>query len=218
MLVSTAALPLLGMGFVLGIKHALEADHIAAVSTMVTEQRGVMRSSLVGTFWGIGHSASLLFVGILVLAFEVTLPPRFAILAESLVAVMLIVLGADLIRKVITGRKPCLLRGSTTDAVSYARKPFLIGALHGLSGSAALMLMVLATIPSALHGMVYVIVFGLGTIGGMLAMSVLVGLPLAFGGPRVEMFGEHVKLVAGLLSIGCGIGLAWIVSQSAGFG
>lgn len=217
MLASTAMLPLLGLGFVLGLKHALEGDHIVAVSTVVTENRGVMRTSLVGTFWGIGHTVSLLFVTVLVLAFEVTLSPKFAILAESIVAVMLIVLGVDLLRKVtMTGISNAPLP-SVHASASYARKPFLIGLVHGLAGSAALMLMVVATMPSTLHGLIYVAVFGLGTIGGMGAMSVLMGLPLALGRRRIETFGENIKIVAGLLSIGFGLALAWSISRSVGF-
>ncbi len=79
------------------------------------------------------------------------------------------------------------------------------------------MLMVVATMPSTLHGLVYVAVFGLGTIGGMCAMSILMGLPLALGGQRVETFGENIKIVAGLLSIGFGMALAWSISRSGGF-
>ena len=211
MLASTTMLPLLGLGFVLGLKHALEGDHIVAVSTVVTEHRGVMRPSLVGTFCGIGHTVSLLLVTVLVLAFEVTLSPQFAILAESIVAVMLIVLGADLLRKAgVTGISNVPLH-SVQASASCARKPFLIGVVHGLAGSAALMLVVVATMPSTLHGLVYVAVFGLGTIGGMCAMSVLMGLPLALGGQRVETFSENIKIVAGLLSIGFGIALAWLI-------
>ncbi len=217
MLASTATLPLLGLGFVLGLKHALESDHILAVSTVVTENRGVIHTSLVGTFWGIGHTVSLLSVAVLVLAFEVTLSVRFAVLAESLVAVMLIFLGVDLLRKVsIAGISTGSLR-SAHASTRGVRKPFLIGLVHGLAGSAALMLIVVATMPSTLHGLVYVAVFGLGTIGGMCAMSVLMGIPLVLGGQRFEAFGENIKIVAGLLSIGFGIVLAWAISQSAGF-
>ncbi|HIO22158.1 MAG TPA: hypothetical protein EYN18_07175 [Nitrospirales bacterium] len=217
MLASAATLPLLGLGFVLGLKHALEGDHIVAVSTVVTENRGVMRTSLVGTFWGIGHTVSLLLVAVLVLAFEVTLSPKFAILAESVVALMLIILGADLLRKVGVAGISSVSVHSVKESKSCARKPFLIGVVHGLAGSAALMLMVVATMPSTFHGLVYVAVFGLGTIGGMCVMSFLMGLPLALGGQRVETFGENIKIVAGLLSIGFGIVLGWSISRSSGF-
>ncbi len=216
MLVSTAALPFLGFGFVLGLKHALDGDHIVAVSTVVTENRSVMRMSLVGTFWGIGHTVSLFLVAVLVLAFEVTLPPRFSIFAETIVAVMLTILGADLLRKVAMKGISSTPFHSVEESVSCARKPLLIGIVHGLAGSAALMLMVVATMPSMFHGLVYVTVFGLGTIGGMCAMSVLMGLPLALGGKRIEAFGETIKVVAGLLSIGFGIVLGWSINKSGG--
>ena len=218
MLESTTTLPLFGFGFILGLKHALEGDHIVAVSTVVTENRGVMRTSLVGTFWGIGHTVSLLLVTVIVLAFEVTLSSKFSIFAESLVAGMLIALGADLLRKVATASTLNVpLHSVVKESASCACKPFIIGVIHGFAGSAVLMLMVVATVPSMLHGFIYVVVFGLGTIGGMCAMSVLMGLPLALGGRRVEMFGENIKIVAGLLSIGFGIMLAWSISRSSGF-
>ncbi|MBI3950527.1 MAG: hypothetical protein HY314_08745, partial [Acidobacteria bacterium] len=96
-----ALMSALGLGFVLGLKHALDADHIVAVSTIVSEHQSLARSSLIGTFWGIGHTASLLLVGLAVIGLRMTIPERVALSLEFAVAVMLIVLGANLVRKSI---------------------------------------------------------------------------------------------------------------------
>ena len=200
----------------LGLKHALEGDHIVAATTVITENRGVMRTSLVGTFWGIGHTVSLLLVGVFVFAFEVTLSTKFAILAESVVALMLILLGTDLLRKTGVMGGSSIPLHVVQEPASYARKPFLIGVVHGLAGSAVLMLMVVATMPSPVQSLIYVAVFGLGTIGGMCAMSVLIGLPLVLGGLWVQTFSANIKVVAGLVSIGFGIAIWWSISRTAG--
>src|SRR5881628_829224 len=96
-------LSVLGLGFVLGLKHALDPDHIAAVSTIVSESRSVRRSSLIGTFWGVGHTMSLLIAGILVIALKVQISDRAALWMEFAVALMLILLGLKAMLKPLRG-------------------------------------------------------------------------------------------------------------------
>src|SRR3989304_6301911 len=93
----------LGLGFFLGLKHALDVDHLVAVSTIVSERKGFWRSSAVGAFWGLGHTASLLAVGLLVIAFHFQIPPKAALGMEFAVAVMLVALGANVLWKIFRG-------------------------------------------------------------------------------------------------------------------
>src|SRR5437764_14983116 len=92
-------LSVLGLGFVLGLKHALDPDHMVAVSTIVSESKSMKRSSLVGTFWGLGHTMSLLLAGIAVIAFRIRIPDRVALWMEFTVALMLVMLGLKALLK-----------------------------------------------------------------------------------------------------------------------
>ncbi|MBI4551518.1 MAG: sulfite exporter TauE/SafE family protein [Candidatus Latescibacteria bacterium] len=229
-LTHTAIGSTLGLGFVLGLKHALDADHLVAVTTIVSERKGVFGSSLVGALWGLGHTAALLVVGLVVVALNLRIPDRLALALEFAVAVMLVVLGVDLIRKLIRGATlhvhshehgahwhvhPHLHEGTAgTDAHSHhpvrlGTKPFFIGMVHGLAGSAALMLLVLVTIPSRTLALIYIGVFGIGSIGGMLVMSTLVGLPFAMTAQRFSRLNMTVRALAGVFSVGFGLFLAW---------
>src|ERR1041385_2455142 len=101
-----AVLSLLGLGFVLGLKHALDADHLAAVSTIATEKRSLLGSSLIGMWWGLGHTISLLIAGVLVMLLHVQIGPRTEKALELCVGLMLIVLGVNALRKLVPGGTP----------------------------------------------------------------------------------------------------------------
>ena len=221
----------LTLGFSLGLRHALDPDHLVAVSTIVSEHRSLARSSLVGTIWGIGHTASLLIVGLVVILLRSSIPDRVALWMEMGVAVMLVALGANVIWKV--GRERGFKLHKHEHAhdgqpahehvhfhshrdhdhrhriFRFGRRPFVVGMVHGVAGSAALTLGVLTTIPSAALGLVYILVFGLGSIGGMLLMSAVVGAPFAVTARRFSKINGGIRLVAGLLSVAFGLILAW---------
>jgi high-affinity nickel-transport protein len=194
-------LAILGLGFVLGVRHALDADHVAAVSTLVTRTRSVRASSLAGAVWGLGHTLALIVMALLVVFLEIHLPARVAVLLELAVAAMLVALGVDLLRR----------RRSDAPAPSFrARRPFLIGMLHGLAGSASLTLALLAAIPERWLALGYVAAFGLGSIGGMAAMTAVLCVPL---GRLPRALGTGTALA----SITIGALLAWDVGRSAGW-
>ena len=222
-------LSVLGLGFVLGLKHALDPDHMVAVSTIVSESKSVKQSSLVGTFWGLGHTLALLCAGIIVIALKVQISDRIASWMEFAVALMLILLGLKAMLKYLHGwrlhRHHHTHNGSTHTHLHLHRegskhvhghrhlirsgaRPFVVGMVHGMAGSDALMILVLATIPSALGGLIYVAVFGVGSIGGMLIMSSLISLPFVFA-KRFKMLGDAMQLVVGLSSIAFGLFLTW---------
>ena len=223
----------LTLGFVLGMRHALDADHLAAVSTIVTEERSLFRSSLIGVFWGAGHTAALLVFGLAVAAFRVALTPRFAQFLEFAVGCMLIYLGANVLVKLAKGYAMHVhAHDHEHQGVAHSHlhlhlgkmehshehrtlrlggRPFVVGVVHGLAGTAALMMMVVGAIPSLILAAGYILIFGVGSIGGMVVMSLLMTLPLALAAQRVRLIERIIRLAAGLFSLGFGLFLAWDV-------
>lgn len=222
--VSTASV--LALGLVFGLKHAVEADHLAAVSTIVSERKSLLSSSLVGGLWGLGHTISLLIAGVAVILLHIEIGAKLALALEFGVAIMLITLGLNALRKLARGGRlhfhthqhgqrthvhPHLHDNSpeneptTHHGFRLGLRPLLVGMVHGLAGSAALMLLVLSTIPSPLIGLTYISVFGIGSIGGMMLMSALVGLPVRLTANR--FMGAHLTMrgLAGLFSLGFGL-------------
>jgi ABC-type nickel/cobalt efflux system permease component RcnA len=237
----TGSLSVLGLGFVLGLKHALDADHLVAVSTIVSERKGLVSASLVGALWGLGHTASLLIVGLLVILFRVQIPDRVAMGMEFAVAIMLVILGANLLRKLRKGatlhlhththhhhlhihphlHEPAAAHGhphgaAGHHAVKTSRKPFLIGMVHGMAGSAALMLVVLAAISSRMVALLYIAIFGLGSVGGMFLMSALISVPFAITAKH-DGINKIIQTTAGVVSVGFGLFLVWQIGFSEGF-
>ncbi|WP_075980401.1 urease accessory protein UreH domain-containing protein [Bacillus massilinigeriensis] len=181
------------IGFVLGIKHALEPDHVIAVSTIASQSKKLSRSSLAGVFWGIGHTLTLFVVGMSVIFMKGEIPEEWALSLEFLVGIMLVYLGVSSIfnlRRI----------GATTHThseinhdhfhlhpvkpstahihkkVSYLKSMF-IGIIHGLAGSAAMVVLTMSTVSSVWQGAMYMLVFGLGTVAGMLISTTIIGIP-----------------------------------------
>lgn len=214
--------PLMTVGLLLGMEHALDADHVVAVSTIVSESRNLLRSLVIGIVWGIGHTATLLLVGLVVLFLGIAVPPWVALSAEFLVGLILILLGMQILWRYKTKRIHVHYHDhgdgmhihfhahDATDAHTHGhqephiRKPLLVGMVHGFAGSAALLVLVLSTIQSPLTGVLYILTFGLGSIVGMLAVSALIGLPFLFTVGRFQRLHGGARVLAGLLSIGIG--------------
>ncbi len=222
-------LPALGLGFLLGLTHALDADHVAAVGTLVSETAGLRKSSLLGASWGVGHSASLLAAGLLVLGLRLAIPPRLSAAAEFAVGLMLVGLGVRAIWNVLREKRlhwhvqehygvrhlhihaHALADGAGRGHVHsfrLQRRPFLIGTLHGLAGSGPLTLLVLSTLSSPLAGFAYLGLFSLGSIAGMTLLSGLLSLPMAYALERGAAFDRQVRMVAGAVSLVLGLSLA----------
>jgi ABC-type nickel/cobalt efflux system permease component RcnA len=237
-----SALGVLGLGLVFGLKHATEADHVVAVSTMVSEHKNLARAALVGGLWGLGHTASLVVVGALVLALRIAIPEYVASWLEFGVALMIIALGATALVRGLRRRSDVHIHrhehgGSehahihfhetdtehTTGVRAHSHevrrvgfKPLVVGAMHGLAGSAALTLLVLTQIGSAALGLLYLAVFGVGSIGGMLLMSGLVGLPFAFTSNRLGRFHHVLQIAAGAFSLAFGVWYAYESGAATG--
>ena len=216
----------LGLGFVLGLKHAFDSDHLIAISTIVTRERSPWRSLSIGLFWGVGHTLTLLLVGLMVLGMKQQIPASVEMSLECLVGVMLVVLG--LATLVDWWRKRIHVHRHQHDGSAHAHfhthaddashshshrlrlgvKPLVIGMVHGLAGSAALMLIVLTAIPSPSLGLAYIGIFGAGSVLGMGFVSLLMGFFFAHVMPRLHDVSQSLRLATGTLSATFG---AWIV-------
>jgi high-affinity nickel-transport protein len=210
------------LGSLLGMRHALEPDHLTAVSTLVTGERSSVRAAILGATWGLGHTLSLVAVGAVLVVLRAEMPARVADLFELFVAIMLVGLGIRAIVVAVrqgpigpahthhhgplihshSGAKPHVHLGRWT----LARRPLLVGAVHGLAGSGALTALVLATLTSTAARITYMALFGFGSTVGMAVLSALLGWPLArFGANRAMT--RALSIAVGCLSIG--LGLVW---------
>jgi high-affinity nickel-transport protein len=199
----------MSLGFVLGLRHATDADHVVAVTTIVAQEPSVRSAARIGGLWGIGHTASLLAFGGVLIGFQLVLPARLGLSLEMLVAIMLIGLGAWNVRSGV------LLSGAThappapaRPTAASVRRPLLIGSVHGLAGSAAIALLVLSTISSPWWAGVYLLVFGAGTIAGMMLVTTMLATPTLWFGVRAGRWDRGLRVIAGLASLAFGVLLA----------
>jgi hypothetical protein len=210
------------LGVLLGMRHALEPDHLAAVSTLISEHRSPAKAALLGLCWGIGHTLALVIVGIALIVLRAEMPPRMADVFELGVAVMLIALGLRSIARAAregpdgppavhahggrVHRHNASARHVHVGPFTLARRPLIIGVVHGLAGSGALAALVLATLPTTVSRVAYMTVFGLGSSLGMAALSGFLGWPLA----RIGGNARTMRVVT--LSVGClstALGIIW---------
>ena len=196
----TAPAGVLLFGLLTGLSHSMEADHLAAVSTVVASRgKGLKRASTVGMLWGLGHTASLMLAGLFVLIFAVSIPAEVGAKIEFGVGIMLVFLAVTSLTGSKLGRflKGMLnrdtehihahLHGSSMHAHPHSHKgehvhshkSFIIGMMHGLAGSGAVMLAVLSTLQSIPLGFAYIAIFGAGSIASMVGASTLIGIPFS---------------------------------------
>jgi len=212
------------LGVFSGVRHAFEPDHLAAVSTMVAGQRSPRASARFAAFWGIGHAAMLVLVAGVLMALERSMPERVANALELVVAVMLVVLGLDALRRAAKAMKrgpafehahgaaahahPGTLAHVHVKGFSFALRPLAVGTLHGLAGSGALTALVAASSRSTSAGLVFIALYGLGATLGMAAVAGLAGVPLARLG-RSRVGSAALLGVAGGISVV--VGIVWAV-------
>jgi len=219
---SIAPMGLLLFGLFIGLRHAIEPDHFAAISTIVTSYKDknkiFYKIPLLGAFWGLGHTLALLASGIGVLIFAINITPEISNALEFGVGVMLIYLAITSITKfnlikIIAGikqkdknhshlhyhSKQNIIHSHThnhlEDAHHHEHKALIVGLIHGLAGSGALMLLVVSTIESTFDGLLYIITFGIGSILGMTCVSAFIGLPLMKIGERSRRINQVIRFV-----------------------
>ena len=251
----TTLLSILALGFVLGIRHATDPDHVVAVTTIVAGQRSVRGAALIGAAWGLGHTLTILLVGSGIIIFKWVIPPRVGLGMELSVAIMLIVLGlANLAgtvrwlrgRRLLSGRSARIHshvhrhgdyvhthpHGHDPEAHPHAEhatpiarldgwlgatgpyrlvRPLVVGIVHGLAGSAAVALLVLAAIQTPMASVLYLLIFGLGTIAGMMLITAAIGVPFALGRADMDRLQRGLRVASGLISVAFGIAVAYQV-------
>ncbi len=179
-------LSILFFGFILGIKHAIEPDHVIAVSTIASQSKKLWRSSLAGVFWGVGHTATLFIVGIVLILMKGELPEKWAMSLEFLVGIMLVYFGVAAVRSVKNVRIQGHDHVHTAGDVSYSKSMFM-GLIHGLAGSAAMVLLTMSTVNSVWEGAAYILIFGAGTVVGMLFFTTIIGIPFVISTGKVGL-------------------------------
>jgi high-affinity nickel-transport protein len=231
------------LGFVLGLQHATDPDHLVAVATIVTRERRFAAGALVGALWGLGHMATLTVVGGVLLVLNLSLEPPVTTGLEILVAAMLVILGllrlGDAARGISTvgaehlttdhdhghaeavhshphahGHREhghphvhpsrALLAALSGGGRRVAARATLVGAVHGMAGTAAVSLLVMATLRSPAGAVLYLAVFGVGTIAGMTALTAIMAYPVALAA-RSRRARQVLAVGAGAGSIAFGI-------------
>jgi high-affinity nickel-transport protein len=217
-----------GLGLILGMRHSTDADHVVAISTIVSKQRSIRNAAFIGSVWGMGHTITIFIVGSLIILFGVEIPPRIGLSMEFGVAVMLILLGVLNLTGVMervtawftpTSMAPVnpaeiapspgakiAIEGMYQNPVGrfglyQCVRPLAIGLVHGLAGSAAVALLVLSTIHNPVWATVYLLIFGAGTMIGMMCMTAAIALPLAYAGDRFSVLSRYLGVASGVVSL-----------------
>jgi ABC-type nickel/cobalt efflux system permease component RcnA len=240
----TGAPTALILGLLLGLKHATDADHVVAISTIVGEYRNPWRGIWVGASWGLGHTMPLLIFGIAILLLKepaAELYEEFAPVLEFFVGVMLVFLGLQVFWNLRRRRIHAHEHAHEDDPHSHLHthelsaqpgahhglfefgrpffriKSFVIGIVHGMAGSAAVMLVVLATdeVTSFLVGVAYIVLFGVGTVLSMGVITLLMGIPFSVSS-RFERFNQAIAGAAGTASVAFGVLLMYQVAVVEG--
>jgi ABC-type nickel/cobalt efflux system permease component RcnA len=266
----TDLVSLLLLGFFLGMRHATDADHVIAIATIVSRQRTLRGSVLIGAAWGIGHTLTILAVGSAIILFGVVIPARVGLAMELAVGIMLVILGlltltgmGRVLRDAIAPGRPlpehahahghdlavhdhahahgdyvhqhahghdARDHGHPADQTPLARldrslgtlslyqwlRPLVVGIVHGLAGSAAVALLVLAAVRDPAWAIAYLVLLGAGTVAGMMLITVALAAPFAFSWSSLPRFNWQLRVASGLISLGFGLILIYEIGFSAG--
>jgi high-affinity nickel-transport protein len=213
-----------GLGLILGMRHSTDADHVVAISTIVSRQKSIRGAAIIGSVWGIGHTITIFIVGSMIILFKVEIPPRVGLSMEFCVALMLVLLGLLNLSGAM-GKITRLFTPATTSRIEASEqpiarpwqsqavgsfgqlglyhcvRPLVIGLVHGLAGSAAVALLVLSTIHDPVWATLYLLIFGAGTMVGMMSMTAAMAVPLTFAGQRSAKLSQLLGNVSGIVSL-----------------
>jgi high-affinity nickel-transport protein len=261
----TSLIAILGFGFLLGMRHATDPDHVIAVSTIVSRERSIAKAGLIGALWGVGHTVTILIVGAAIILLGIAIPTRLGLTMEFSVGLMLILLGVLNLTgavawitdkfspahpkvegshahlhehgaklhihwhthsgesqhhgesmapprwfdksaakaKAETGADAGVT--STNLGLFHTLRPLFIGLVHGLAGSAAVALLVLSTIHNPKWAVLYLLIFGVGTVAGMMLITAVISLPFSFAGYRFACLNKGLIVGSGVLSLAFGV-------------
>jgi sulfite exporter TauE/SafE len=241
-------LAVVGLGFVLGMRHATDPDHVVAVTTIVSRQQSIRHAGLIGAFWGLGHTLTIFAVGAALILFDLAIPVKVGLAMELAVGLMLILLGVLNLAGFTQWIADRFTPGHSHTEVIHSHphqhgshlhehmhahvpevhmhldeapqgrlsqalqkvglyqmlRPLAVGIVHGLAGSAAVALLVLATIHDPRWAITYLLVFGVGTIAGMMVITMAIGAPFAYTGKKFTSFNRGLAIVSGLVSVAFG--------------
>lgn len=204
------------LGFGLGVKHALEADHLAAVCTFVARGGGVARAARTGALWGTGHAAVIVLAGGALVATGASVPAPLALALDLAVAAMLIGLGAASLLSRRSSARHAHDHGHGHEHAAPGpveggprRRPLAVGLLHGASGTAALTLLVASTIKVRAEALAFVAIFGLASVVGMAVVAATVAWPLQHVARRAPRHVRALQVLASAGSIAAGVAVAW---------
>jgi len=221
---AVTVLVILTLGFFLGMRHATDADHVVAVTTIVSRERSARSALAIGGLWGLGHSVTILGVGGGIVVLGLIIPPRLGLGMEMSVATMLVVLGVmnvtGAIRRIEQAAHSMSSAGGGPASasavavmvrhdVSRVLRPIVVGVVHGLAGSAAVALLVLTTIREQARALIYLGIFGAGTVIGMMLITAAIVVPLAGLTRRFGSVERVISCATGLVSIAFGLFLAY---------
>jgi len=231
-------LEILFIGFLLGMRHAVESDHIAAVASLVTRTSDISESIRLGSVWGLGHTITLFIFGSVVMLLDSIIPEQIAMMLEFIVAIMLVILGIDVLRRCMKKKLHFHFHSHQNGTVHFhahkhadntvhansghehkhVSSPFplralLVGIMHGMAGSAALIILTLQSVHSFSTGLIYITLFGIGSIAGMALLSVAIILPLRYSSTRFS--GLHQYLLIGIGSLTILLGCSMMIEISS---
>ena len=200
------------LGFLLGLRHAFDPDHLVAVSTLVARNRSPWSATWVGVSWGAGHALTILLVGSAIIGLRIAVPEQFGQMAEFGVGVMLVLLGAANLMASRRGpgdEAPHAAEASLHPLRGTLARSGAVGLAHGLAGSSALALLATAAMPTPSAALAFLLVFGIGNVAAMAAFSLALGAPLAAAG-RAPAWRPRLAAGTGLASLLCGI---WLIHR-----
>jgi high-affinity nickel-transport protein len=192
-----SALGLAFFGLLLGIRHAVDPDHVVAVTAIATGERSVRRATRIGVMWGVGHTVTILAVGGAIIVFRIVIPPRLGLAFEFFVGLVLIVLG---LANLLSRSQDAPKRGSA--------RPLVVGMVHGLAGSAAVALLALAAVRDPRWALAYLVLFGVGTIVGMMVVTTAIAVPATLAAGRMGSIRRYLVLASGAASVIFGVLIA----------
>ena len=246
----TALFAIMVLGFVLGMRHATDPDHVVAVTTIVSRERTMLHAALIGALWGIGHTFAILIVGATLILFRLTIPPRIGLSMEICVGLMLILLGVlnltGILRRTIEwvtirrlgprahshslfGRwmvhthdeegEPIFMDSLSVFGWTpqwwkqlgrfHILRPLGVGIVHGLAGSASVALLVMTTISRPSWAVGYLLIFGLGTVAGMMLITAAIALPFAYSLQHFVRLNRGLAMASGFVSVAFGLFLCY---------
>lgn len=231
---------LLVLGFLIGMRHAVETDHVAAVASLATRSGSVRHTVMQGAVWGIGHTLTLFLFGSAVLLLDTIMPERLAFGLEFAVGLMLIALGVDVLRRLVRGRIHFHVHRHSEAVVHlhahshapgavhdpqhhehdhprrFPLRALAVGLMHGMAGSAALILLTLQHAQSVAQGMLYIVLFGLGSVAGMAVLSVVIAVPLRYSARSLTRIHNAMQAVIGVVTVTVGCTVVYEVAVTRG--